>query len=77
MKTPDEALTPEQSTRALYYAEVLEMATEVLGSRELAEQWMVKPARGLDGELPIDLISNSVGYELVTDFLTRMDYGVY
>ncbi|MDB6141363.1 MAG: toxin-antitoxin system antitoxin subunit [Pseudomonas sp.] len=77
MKTPDEALTPEQSTRALYYAEVLEKATEVLGSRELAEQWMIKPARGLDGELPIDLISNSVGYELVTDFLTRMDYGVY
>ncbi|MDR6915087.1 putative toxin-antitoxin system antitoxin component (TIGR02293 family) [Pseudomonas sp. 3296] len=77
LKTPDEVLTPEQSTRALNYAEVLEKATDVLGSRELAEQWMVKPARGLDGETPIDLISNSVGYELVTDFLTRIEYGVY
>lgn len=77
LKTPDEALTAEQSTRALSYAEVLEKATDVLGSRELAEQWMVKPARGLDGEVPIDLISNSVGYELVTDFLTRIEYGVY
>ena len=77
LKTPNEALTPEQSTRALNYAEVLEKATDVLGSRELAEQWMVKPARGLDGETPIDLISNSVGYELVNDFLTRMEYGVY
>ncbi|WP_237886974.1 type II RES/Xre toxin-antitoxin system antitoxin [Pseudomonas sp. PGPR40] len=77
LKTPNEALTAEQSTRALNYAEVLEKATEVLGSRELAEQWMVKPARGLDGETPIDLISNSVGYELVTDFLTRIEYGVY
>lgn len=77
LKTPNEALTAEQSTRALNYAEVLEKATEVLGSRELAEQWMVKPARGLDGEIPIDLISNSVGYELVTDFLTRIEYGVY
>ncbi|MBV4551726.1 DUF2384 domain-containing protein [Pseudomonas sp. SWRI102] len=77
LKTPEEALTPEQSTRALNYAEVLEKATDVLGSRELAEQWMVKPARGLDGEIPIDLISNSVGYELVTDFLTRIEYGVY
>lgn len=77
LKTPHEALTAEQSTRALNYAEVLEKATEVLGSRELAEQWMVKPARGLDGEIPIDLISNSVGYELVTDFLTRIEYGVY
>lgn len=77
LKTPDEALTAEQSTRALNFAEVLEKATQVLGSRELAEQWMVKPARGLDGETPIDLISNSVGYELVTDFLTRIEYGVY
>ncbi|WP_460145383.1 type II RES/Xre toxin-antitoxin system antitoxin [Pseudomonas sp. S2_A02] len=77
LKTPNEALTAEQSTRALNYAEVLEKATDVLGSRELAEQWMVKPARGLDGETPIDLISNSVGYELVTDFLTRIEYGVY
>ncbi|SEB81074.1 putative toxin-antitoxin system antitoxin component, TIGR02293 family [Pseudomonas mohnii] len=77
LKTPNEILTSEQSTRALNYAEVLEKATEVLGSRELAEQWMVKPARGLDGEIPIDLISNSVGYELVTDFLTRIEYGVY
>ncbi|WP_448093438.1 type II RES/Xre toxin-antitoxin system antitoxin [Pseudomonas lini] len=77
LKTPNEALTAEQSTRALNYAEVLEKATDVLGSRELAEQWMVKPARGLDDETPIDLISNSVGYELVTDFLTRIEYGVY
>ncbi|MDU9028715.1 type II RES/Xre toxin-antitoxin system antitoxin [Pseudomonas mediterranea] len=77
LKTPSETLTAEQSTRALNYAEVLEKATEVLGSRELAEQWMAKPARGLDGETPIDLISNSVGYELVTDFLTRIEYGVY
>lgn len=77
LKSPEEVLTSEQSTRALYYAEVLEKATDVLGSRELAEQWMVKPARGLDGEMPIDLISNSVGYELVTDFLTRIEYGVY
>lgn len=77
LKSPEEVLTCEQSTRALHYAEVLEKATDVLGSRELAEQWMVKPARGLDGEMPIDLISNSVGYELVTDFLTRIEYGVY
>nr|WP_314526407.1 antitoxin Xre/MbcA/ParS toxin-binding domain-containing protein [uncultured Pseudomonas sp.] len=77
LKTPNEVLTPEQSTRALNYAEVFEKATQVLGSRELAEQWIVKPARGLDGEIPIDLIANSVGYELVNDFLIRMEYGVY
>lgn len=77
VQEPDRLLTPEQSTRALYFAEIMEKATEVLGSRELAEQWMSEPARGLDGMAPVDLIANAIGYELVNDFLTRMDYGVY
>ncbi|RMR02635.1 Toxin-antitoxin system antitoxin component, family [Pseudomonas savastanoi pv. glycinea] len=77
MKNKGEALTPEQSARALYYAEALERAQEVFGTRQLAENWMTKPARGLDGESPIDLLSNPVGYELVTDFLHRIEYGIY
>lgn len=77
MKNKDEALSPEQSARALYYAEVLEKAQEVFGTRALAEDWMTRPALGLDGEAPIDLLSNPVGYELVSDFLNRLDYGVY
>lgn len=77
MKHKDDALTPEQSARALYYAEALEKAQAVFGTRELAENWMTKPARGLDGESPIDLLSNPVGYELVTDFLHRIEYGIY
>jgi len=77
MKNKDESLSQEQSARALYYAEVLEKAQAVFGTRKLAEEWMIKPALGLDGETPIDLLSNPVGYELVTDFLHRLDYGVY
>jgi putative toxin-antitoxin system antitoxin component (TIGR02293 family) len=77
MKHKEDALTPEQSARALYYAEALEKAQAVFGTRELAENWMTKPARGLDGESPIDLLSNPVGYELVTDFLHRIEYGIY
>lgn len=77
MKNKDESLSQEQSARALYYAEVLEKAQAVFGTRKLAEEWMIKPALGLDGETPIDLLSNPVGYELVTDFLHRLEYGVY
>jgi putative toxin-antitoxin system antitoxin component (TIGR02293 family) len=77
MKNKDESLSQEQSARALYYAEILEKAQEVFGTRQLAEEWMIKPALGLDGETPIDLLSNPVGYELVADFLHRLEYGVY
>ncbi|AUG04935.1 toxin-antitoxin system antitoxin subunit [Pseudomonas sp. 09C 129] len=77
LKNQDQALTPEQSARALHYAQVLEKAEAVLGSRALAEDWMTQPALGLDGEVPIDLLANPVGYELVTDFLHRLEFGVY
>jgi uncharacterized protein (DUF2384 family) len=40
------------------------LASEVFGSQEKAEEWLNKPAMGLDGQRPID-------------FLTRLDYGVY
>ncbi|WP_016704589.1 antitoxin Xre/MbcA/ParS toxin-binding domain-containing protein [Pseudomonas chlororaphis] len=77
LKNQEQALTPEQSARALHYAQVLEKAEAVLGSRALAEDWMTQPALGLDGEVPIDLLANPVGYELVTDFLHRLEFGVY
>lgn len=77
LKHQDQSLTPEQSARALHYAQVLERAEAVFGSRALAEDWMTQPALGLDGEVPIDLLANAVGYELVTDFLHRLEFGVY
>lgn len=77
MKNKSAALSPEQSARALFYAQVLEKAEAVLGSRALAEAWMTQPALGLDGEVAIDLLANPVGYELVMDFLHRLEFGVY
>ena len=32
---------------------------------------------GLDGKRPIELLQTVQGAELVTDFLTRLEYGVY
>lgn len=77
VKLPKEILNPDQSARAWRFAQVLSKASEVLGSREAAERWLSKPALGLNGRRPIELLSNSVGYELVNDFLIRMEYGVY
>lgn len=77
MKAPQQTLDPDQSAKAFLYAETMEKASAVLGSRQLAESWMGSPARGLDGFAPIVMISNPIGQRLVEDLLTRMDYGVY
>jgi putative toxin-antitoxin system antitoxin component (TIGR02293 family) len=74
---PKKLLSQEQSGRTWKFAEVLAKATEVLGSQRDAEQWMERPAIGLDQRRPIDLLTTPAGAELVETFLERLEYGVY
>jgi len=70
-------LSYEQSSRTWKFAEVLSKATSVLGTQDAAERWLERPAKGLDGRRPIDLLATQTGTQLVEDFLERLDYGVY
>lgn len=74
---PEKLLSQEQSGRTWKFAEVLAKATEVFGSQRDAEQWMERPAIGLDQRRPIDLLTTPAGAELVETFLERLEYGVY
>ncbi|CAI8738258.1 antitoxin Xre/MbcA/ParS toxin-binding domain-containing protein [Pseudomonas sp. Irchel 3H3] len=76
IKSP-EPLTAEQTNGTWRLATVLSKAEEVLGDRQQAVNWMTSPAMGLEGKAPIDLLTTQMGFELVEDFLTRMEYGVY
>jgi putative toxin-antitoxin system antitoxin component (TIGR02293 family) len=70
---PAKLLSQEQSGRAWKFAEVLARATTVLGSQEDAEQWLERPAIGLDQRRPIDLLATPAGVHLVEDFLKRIE----
>jgi len=74
---PTKPLSQEQSGRTWKFAEILAKSTQVLGSQEEAEQWLERPAVGLDGRRPIDLLATPAGVELVEDFLERLAFGVY
>jgi len=74
---PDKPLSPEQSGKAWKFAEILAKATTVLGSRAEAEEWLARPAIGLGGRRPIDLLATTAGVEIVEDHLERLEYGVY
>ena len=76
-ETPARSLNQEQSGRAWKFAEILAKATAVLGSQGEAEQWLERPAIGLDQRRPIDLLATPAGTELVEDLLERIEYGVY
>jgi len=74
---PDKPLSQEQSGRTWKFAEILAKASAVFGSQEEAEQWLDRPAMGLDQRRPLDLLATPVGVELVEQFLGRLEYGVY
>jgi putative toxin-antitoxin system antitoxin component (TIGR02293 family) len=75
--TSGKPLNPEQSGRTWKFAEILAKATAVLGSQEEAEQWLERPAIGLDQRRPIDLLATPAGVEMIEDLLERLEYGVY
>jgi putative toxin-antitoxin system antitoxin component (TIGR02293 family) len=70
-------LNQEQSGRTWKLAEIIAKATEVFGSRKDAEEWLERPAIGLNQRRPIDLLASPAGVEMVENFLDQVDYGVY
>ena len=72
-----QTLSTEQSGRAWKFAEILAHATAVFGTQAEAEQWLERPALGLNNRRPIDLLSTPAGIEMVETLLGRLEYGVY
>ncbi len=59
------------------YEELLKRVESMLGSRQSAERWIHKPALGLDGARPVDMLASAEGVRLLDEFLGRLEYGVY
>lgn len=68
---------PKQSEPPGKLAEILAKGTKVLGSQRDAEEWLERPAIGLNQRRPIDLLATPAGSEIIETFLTRIEYGVY
>jgi len=74
---PRTRLPVNESERLWRFAEILGHATRVFGSQAEAEQWLGRPAIGLDHRKPIDLLRTHPGARLVSDYLIRIEHGVY
>jgi putative toxin-antitoxin system antitoxin component (TIGR02293 family) len=73
----DVRLTPKQSALAFQYAQVLERSTLVFGTQTDAEEWLRRPCRSLDGNVPLIMVENMIGAQLVDEYLKRVESGVY
>jgi putative toxin-antitoxin system antitoxin component (TIGR02293 family) len=68
-------LNPQKNT--VHYAQILKYAIHVFGNQQLAEDWLNRPCHHLEGNIPLELISNSKGFQKVENYLARVDHGVY
>lgn len=73
----DVRLTPQQSALAFQYAQVLELSTSVFGKQTRAEEWLGRPCRSLDGNVPLIMVENVFGAQAVDNYLRRIEMGVY
>ena len=74
---PKTRLPVNESERLWRFAEVLAHAIRVFGSQAEAEQWLGRTAISLDHRKPIDLLRTHPGTRLVSEYLTRIEHGVY
>ncbi|CAI8917088.1 DUF2384 domain-containing protein [Pseudomonas chlororaphis] len=70
-------LSPQQSAVAYLYAQVFEQAIAVFGTRKLAANWLLRPCPYLEGCVPLKMVDNVLGYQVVQDYLAGIRYGVY
>jgi putative toxin-antitoxin system antitoxin component (TIGR02293 family) len=70
-------LAPEESDRVLRLVRVLAQAADVLGDRQAAVRWMLRPNRSLGGRTPLSMTKTDVGAEAAIDVLGRLEHGVY
>jgi putative toxin-antitoxin system antitoxin component (TIGR02293 family) len=70
-------LTLAESERVFRLATLFEKATQVLGDRENARQWIASPKKALGGRSPLEYADTEVGAREVEDLLGRLEHGVF
>jgi len=61
----------------LRIAEIYEKGFAVFGEEQMFKRWMDTPNRALGNKNPKELLSTSIGRQLIYDVLCRIEYGVY
>ena len=59
------------------YARVLRHAVNAFGNQKAAQEWLGRPCRYLNGDVPQDVIDNPIRFQAIEDYLERIAYGVY
>jgi len=76
-KSRHQALTTEESERAVRVARILARAQVVMGDRESALAWLRTSKRRFKGRPPLQMLSTEAGGRLVEQMLVQIDEGMF
>lgn len=76
-KSRHEALTHDESDRAVRMARITSLAEEVFGEDAKAARWLRKPKQRFEGRSPLELLRTEAGARLVEEMLLQIDYGFF
>ena len=74
-KSRHEALTHDESDRAVRIARIASLAEEVFGNDAKAARWLRKAKTRFEGRSPFELLRTEAGARLVEEMLLQLDYG--
>ena len=77
LNSTEKRFSPEQSARVYTLARVISAARELFeGDSQRMANWLNKPAKGLGGKKPAELLSTPAGAEAVLTLIGRLEHGV-
>lgn len=71
-----QALSREESDKAVRVARIAAMAEQVFGEPERAWRWLRKPKRQFGGKPAIDMLATEAGARLVEELVAQIDHGL-
>ena len=57
--------------------DIIDRATEIMGSAEKALDWLSTPNHALKNRIPLEVVSSPEGIACVNELLDRIDQGVW
>jgi putative toxin-antitoxin system antitoxin component (TIGR02293 family) len=76
-KAAKEALTVEETDKALRLERIAVQAERVFGEPEKAHRWLRKAKRELHGETPLAYLASEAGARAVEEMLFRIEHGIF
>ena len=71
-----QALSGDESDRAVRVARVVALAEGVFGEPDRAWRWLRKNKRQFGGKAPMEMLATEPGARLVEELLTQVDHGM-